>query len=564
MSITGQLTRWAAARAALMALLRALASVLRSAPRFAPRYALRSDRMPARRSARVTALPTTLLAALLSAAALPAGAASADGSPRVALVIGNGAYRSAPLANPANDARAMSDALERLGFRVIRLQDASQQQMFQAVRSFGDALKGGVGLFYYAGHGVQVKGRNFLVPVDARIEREDELPYKAFDVGLVIEKMDAARNPLNIVILDACRNNPFVASSRSVGGGLAQMDAPSGSLIAFATAPGATAEDSSDGGRSSNGLYTGHLLRQMATPGLAIEEVFKRTRVAVKQSSNGRQIPWESTSLEGSFSFAPGSGGEAGTPSGNSTSGSTGQTALREQDLWAILVDTGTPSAYRAYLDKYPQGAHAQEARTRLAASTDAASVAPRTAAAPQGANATTQPAATRATGGFSFAAAEAELDRRSAAGRIAAARQSMATMPCPADRRKARVRVVVDEPGRGTASAGQAAVFASFGSTMSAHLRDAGLAVDSQGAAAYTVRGTVSTQSRYNIAVGLREVSVSTVLGLAGPRGVALPDEIMRDDSFAGEDTQAAQDDILQRQGAEFAAKVVRAICAP
>jgi uncharacterized caspase-like protein len=434
--------------------------------------------------------------------------------------------------------------------------------MFQAVRSFGEALKGGVGLFYYAGHGVQVKGRNFLVPVDAQIEREDELPYKAFDIGLVIEKMEAAHNPLNIVILDACRNNPFVASSRSVTSGLAQMDAPSGSLIAFATAPGATAED----GRGSNGLYTSHLLRQMATPGLAIEEVFKRTRVAVKQSSSGRQIPWESTSLEGSFSFAPGSGADAGTTAnGNTNANATAtasiqsnQTGLSEQELWTILVDTGTPSAYRAYLDKYPQGSHAQDARTRLSASNEVASAGSRTAAAPS----PTQPAATRAAGGFSFSAAEAELDRRSGEGRIAAAQQAMAGMACPADRRKARVRVQLDEPGRGGGA--PAALQTSLGAALSSYLRDAGFKVENQGTAAYTVHGTVSAQSHLNNAVGLREVSVSSVLGLAGPRGVALPDQILRDDSYAGEDTQGAQAEIMQRQGAEFAAKVVRAICAP
>ncbi len=508
------------------------------------------------RQTRWIALLVWALMALLPAITLPAQAATAEPPQRVALVIGNGAYRTAPLANPSNDARAMSNALEKLGFRVIRLQDATQQQMFEAVRSFGDALKGGVGLFYYAGHGVQVKGRNYLVPVDARIEREDELPYKAVDIGLVIEKMEGARNPLNIVILDACRNNPFAAGSRSVGGGgLAQMDAPSGSLIAFATAPGATAED----GRGSNGLYTSHLLRQMATPGLPIEEVFKRTRVAVKQASSGRQIPWESTSLEGSFSFAPGSGADAGTASSNGNS----QARLSEQELWAILVDTGTTSAYRAYLDKYPQGAHAQEARTRLTAVTDAASAGSRTTAAPPG----TQPTVTRATGGFSFSAAEAELDRRSGEGRIAAAQQVMTGVACPADRRKARIRVQVDEPWR-VGSGGQAALqpslHATLGSAVSDYLRDAGFKVEPQGAAAYTVRGTVSLQSRYNQAVGLREVSVSSVLGLSGPRGVTLPDQIVRDDSYAGEDTQGAQAEILQRQGAEFAAKVVRAICAP
>jgi hypothetical protein len=306
----------------------------------------------------------------------------------------------------------------------------------------------------------------------------------------------------------------------------------------------------------------------MAAPGLPIEEVFKRTRVAVKQASAGRQIPWESTSLEGAFSFAPGNNADAGVATNASTNSSA--SGPGEPELWTILADTGTASAYRAYLDKYPQGAHAQEARTRLAAaSSDVASAGPRTAAAPLPApvTAATPQAATRAAGGFSFSAAEAELDRRSGEGRIAAAQQAMTGVACPADRRKARVRVQVDEPGRGSIAgraAGQASLHASLGSAVSGYLRDAGFKVEPQGAAVYTVRGTVSLQSRYNQAVGLREVSVSSVLGLTGPRGVALPDQIVRDDSYAGEDTQSAQAEILQRQGAEFAAKVVRAICTP
>jgi hypothetical protein len=358
--------------------------------------------------------------------------------------------------------------------------------------------------------------------------------------------MDAAHNPLNIVILDACRNNPFVASARSLNsGGLAQMEAPSGSLIAFATAPGATAED----GRGSNGLYTSHLLRQMATPGLPIEEVFKRTRVAVKQASAGRQIPWESTSLEGSFSFA------AGSAADNAAVTTAG--GVSESELWAILADAGTASGYRAYLDKYPQGQHAAEARQRLAGKVEVATAGARTTAP------AAQPAATRAAGGFSFSAAEAELDRRSSDGRIAAAQQTMATLACPAERRKARVRVQLDDSARGGA-AGSPSHPAQLGAAVSSFLREAGFKVENQGQAAYTVRGNVSAQSRLNVAAGLREVSVSSVLGLTGPRGVALPDQIQRDDSYSNDDIQTAQAELIQRQGAEFAARVVKAICTP
>jgi uncharacterized caspase-like protein len=156
-------------------------------------------------------------------------------------------------------------------------------------------------VLYFAGHGIQVKGRNFLIPVDAAIEREDEVAYKGVDAGLVLDKLESARNPLNIVILDACRNNPFARGARSAAVGLAQMEAPVGTLIAFATAPGAVASD----GDGKNGVYTQHLLQHIVQPGLKVEDVFKRVRFGVRRDTSGKQIPWENTSLEGDFYFMP-------------------------------------------------------------------------------------------------------------------------------------------------------------------------------------------------------------------------------------------------------------------
>ena len=229
---------------------------------------------------------------------------------RVALVIGNSKYKDSPLINPANDAKAVAIALEKSGFRVILKLDANQKEIHDAIAVFGDALKrDAVGLFYYAGHGIQIKERNYLVPVGENIFREEDVPYKAIDIQQVLDRMESAKNRLNIVILDACRNNPFSSSSRSLrgktqsrGGGLSQMDAPVGSLVAFATAPGSVASDGSD----KNGLYTQHLLTNIEQPGLRIEEVFKRVRLGVRLDSDGAQIPWESTSLEGDFFFFPG------------------------------------------------------------------------------------------------------------------------------------------------------------------------------------------------------------------------------------------------------------------
>jgi hypothetical protein len=175
--------------------------------------------------------------------------------------------------------------------------------MVRAIRLFGEQLsKGGVGLFYFAGHGLQVKGRNYLVPVNADIAHEEEIEFNAVDVNLVLAKMDAAKNGLNIVILDACRNNPFARSFRSMQTGLAQMDAPTGTFIAFATAPGSVAAD----GTGEHGVYTKYLLEEMTRPGIPIEQLFKQVRNGVMRETANRQIPWESSSLRGDFAFRPG------------------------------------------------------------------------------------------------------------------------------------------------------------------------------------------------------------------------------------------------------------------
>jgi formylglycine-generating enzyme required for sulfatase activity len=225
---------------------------------------------------------------------------------RVALVIGNAAYVSSPLKNPVHDARAMAQTLKGLGFEVIARENIGEKDMRRAILDFGDRLRdGGVGLFFYAGHGMQVAGRNFLVPIGAEIRSERDVELEAIDVARVLARMDEAKNRLNIVVLDACRDNPFGRSFRSASRGLAQIDAPTGTLIAYATAPGKLARD----GDSSNGLYTGELLRAMREPDLKLEDVFKRVRQAVRQKTKGEQVPWEASSVEGDFIFAlkPGS-----------------------------------------------------------------------------------------------------------------------------------------------------------------------------------------------------------------------------------------------------------------
>jgi len=220
---------------------------------------------------------------------------------RIALVIGNGAYKSiTPLKNPPNDAQAVASALKSLGFEVISRINANKKAMREAINQFGSQIRGsGVGLFYYAGHGIQSSGRNYLVPVNADIESEGDVEDEAVSVDQILSRMGDAGNRMNIVILDACRNNPF-STFRSVSRGLTQMVAPSGTFIAYATAPGSVAED----GDGENGVYTQALLKEIQTPGVQLEDVFKNVLTDVKKQTGDKQVPWTSSSVEGKFYFA--------------------------------------------------------------------------------------------------------------------------------------------------------------------------------------------------------------------------------------------------------------------
>ena len=219
---------------------------------------------------------------------------------RVALVIGNSNYESAPLKNPANDAKDVSEMLASLGFKVIKRINANRSDMRNAIRSFGKEITNAdVALFYYAGHGMQIDGINYLIPLSASIEIEDEVQDESIDAGLVIRKMYTAKSKMNIIILDACRNNPFARSFRSTKRGLAKIDAPKGSLVVYATSPGSTAED----GIGRNGTFTKYFLKHIKTPNIEIEQILKRITKDIVHVTNGRQIPWRSSSLLDNFYF---------------------------------------------------------------------------------------------------------------------------------------------------------------------------------------------------------------------------------------------------------------------
>jgi len=284
--------------------------------------------------------------------------AQAPADIRVALVIGNSGYAAAPLLNPANDARSMGEALKTLGFTVVEARDANRDQMEAAIVQVHDALKGkhGVGMLYYAGHGLQLDWHNYMVPVDARIRKAGDVPTQTVDVQSVIDAFRDAGNRMNIVVLDACRDNPFAASGAK---GLAQMDAPPNTFLAYATAPGNVAEDGD--ARSGNGLYTRFLIAELKNPAARIEDVFKRVRLNVRKQSEGRQIPWESTSLEDDFYFRGGTVA-AGKPDRRSDA----MAFDAERIDWEKVKDSKNAADFYSYVQKYPSGFVSEQAQLRI------------------------------------------------------------------------------------------------------------------------------------------------------------------------------------------------------
>ncbi len=282
---------------------------------------------------------------------------------RVALVIGNAAYKSSPLKNPVNDANDMATTLKGLGFQVILRVNSNRRQMVEAVREFGTLIKrGGVGLFYYSGHGVQSRGKNFLIPVGASVDAEGDLEFETMDASMVLAQMDEAANRVNIVVLDACRDNPFARSFRSTAKGLAQMDSAKGSFLAYATSPGSVASD----GDGRNGIYTKHLLASLTKSDTKLEEVFKRVRLEVAKETGNKQIPWDASSVLGDFYFrSPVQTTDTVRPS--PVVAPEMSAAQREDAFWTDAKAAGNKEAFEAYVINYPTGRYANLAKANIA-----------------------------------------------------------------------------------------------------------------------------------------------------------------------------------------------------
>jgi Caspase domain len=306
-------------------------------------------------------LTSTLTMTILGASLLTIpSAAQAPNDIRIALIIGNAAYPgNMALANPSNDAKDMASTLRNMGFGVIEVLDGNRAQMLDAIDRANKQLQGkqGVGMLFYAGHGLQLDWRNYMVPVDAKLNAAADVPKQTIDIEVVMKSFQQAGNRMNIVVLDACRDDPFANGKTSTGKGLAPLDAPTGTFLAYATAPGNVAQD----GTGKNGLYTGFLLQELQKPTARIEDVFKRVRLQVRKASNGAQIPWEATSLEDDFVFNSGI-----KKTVKLTEAQVAKEFDTEKADWDKIKNSKNADDFYAYLSKYPSGLISEQASFAL------------------------------------------------------------------------------------------------------------------------------------------------------------------------------------------------------
>jgi uncharacterized caspase-like protein len=304
----------------------------------------------------VTALH--ILRSTAFAAALLSAGFSSQVQARLALVIGNSTYAQAPLANPANDARSLATSLEAAGFSVTRVIDQNKEEMKAQVLAFSSLLQASKqpGVFYFAGHAVQMDWRNYLLPVNQQFASADDVRKNALDITELVRALDSAKNGINIIILDACRDNPF-SKGGQVPKGLTQMDAPTNTFLAYATAPGQTARDAGSG---NNGLYTEFLLKELTKDGVKIEDAFKRVRLGVRLASKGEQIPWEVTSLENDFYF------RSPLQTRKLTEKDVEEEFEAQLTEWQAVRSARDVAKVEDFLRKYPSGKFSELAHHRL------------------------------------------------------------------------------------------------------------------------------------------------------------------------------------------------------
>lgn len=307
---------------------------------------------------------------LLVALLLPTAALSAA---RVALIVGNGAYQHAPaLINPANDAALIAASLETIGFKVIRLTDAGRQQLLGAMSEFGREARGAdIALFFYAGHGLEVAGRNWVLPVDADIQASSDLPAAAVRVDDILESMELSEARVRLVILDACRNNPLPRSlTRAASRGLARIDASAaGTMIVFSAAPGEVALD----GSGANSPFSMALARHVTEPGIEIRQMMGRVRADVLAATGDQQVPWVNEAVVGDYYLA-GPGGEEDRQAAIAPADVPAASAQPSAELavelafWNSVQDSRSKQLLELYLKRYPHGTFRELAEAKIAA----------------------------------------------------------------------------------------------------------------------------------------------------------------------------------------------------
>ena len=301
-------------------------------------------------------------------------ATSAHAEPRVALVIGNSNYQGdmPVLPNPERDAKLMARTLKELGFDVIDMENATQDQLKQAISDFGNRLaaagRDATGLFFYAGHGIQVNGENYLIPIDAKLEKEADADLNAVKVSSVQSQMTFADNAVNVIVLDACRDNPLKGSSRGVKRGLAEIDAVNGMFVAYSTSPGDTAAD----GDGANSPYTAALAQALKEPGLSIGDVFQEVRSKVLAETGNTQRPWDSSSLTGRFYFKAGDATQTASLTPPPAAAPAAAPAVQDDSLakektyWESVKDSDDPDQIQLYLNRYPKGYFVELANAKI------------------------------------------------------------------------------------------------------------------------------------------------------------------------------------------------------
>lgn len=491
------------------------------------------------------------LVALVGACAL-AGLLQPAWAKNYALLIGNSAYSIGALDNPANDAHDLAGVLKSTGFETTVILNQDAEAMRQAIRDFGEKLRNndGIGFFFFAGHGVQVAGENYLLPVGFPFRNENEVQAHAVSANLVLRYMEDAKSRVNVIVLDACRNNPFIKTRSLKTRGLAPMDAPSGSLVAFSTAPGTEASD----GSGRNGLYTKHLMANLKVPGLTIEQVFKRVRESVENESEkeiGRkQSPREESSLKGGdIYFVP----------PKAAAGAAANAEAVELAYWNSIANSTSTADFESYLAQYPQGRFAELARNRLKAVKSAGTVARAETRGDMQAPAAPGPVAMARPGKVYSSAGSFSFEDRADAPMRAA---ELISISCRDLIRDKRVRLTIEEKG-GIAQQSRSA----FRAAIEERMKAIGVRVAASGGADLLMRGTIEAAAGANPVLGIGEVDLDADFSLSSANGKRLAQASASGGAYAGRHTKGsvkgAAQGIWEEKSEEIVGKLFRDYCA-